>query len=35
MFTALKAGSHEEDDHSGLVQFYESLAGTTLDQAAS
>ena len=31
MFTALKAGGHEGDDHSGLVQFYESIAGTTLD----
>jgi 2-hydroxy-3-oxopropionate reductase len=35
MFTALKADSHEEDDHSGLVQFYESLARTTVDQAAA
>ena len=31
MFTALKANGHEVDDHSGLVQFYESIAGTTLD----
>jgi len=31
MFTALKAGGHEGDDHGGLVQFYESIAGTTLD----
>ena len=32
MFTALKADGHEGDDHSGLVQFYESLARTALDQ---
>jgi 2-hydroxy-3-oxopropionate reductase len=31
MFTALKADGHEGDDHSGLVQFYESIASTTLD----
>jgi 2-hydroxy-3-oxopropionate reductase len=35
MFTALKADSHEEDDHSGLVQFYESLARATLHQVAA
>jgi 2-hydroxy-3-oxopropionate reductase len=32
MFTALRADGHEGDDHSGLVQFYESLARTTLNQ---
>jgi 2-hydroxy-3-oxopropionate reductase len=35
MFTALKADGHEGDDHSGLIQFYESLARTTLDQTSS
>jgi 2-hydroxy-3-oxopropionate reductase len=35
MFTALKADGHEGDDHSGLVQFYESVARTNLDQAAA
>jgi 2-hydroxy-3-oxopropionate reductase len=32
IFTALKADGHEGDDHSGLVQFYESVARTKLDQ---
>jgi len=32
MFTAVKADGHDGDDHSGLVQFYESLARTTLAQ---
>jgi 2-hydroxy-3-oxopropionate reductase len=32
MLTAVKADGHEGDDHSGLVQFYESLARTTLGQ---
>jgi 3-hydroxyisobutyrate dehydrogenase-like beta-hydroxyacid dehydrogenase len=31
MFTALKADGHEGDDHGRFVQFYESVAGTTLD----
>ena len=31
MFTAMKADGHEGDDHSGLVQFYESIDGSTLD----
>lgn len=35
MFTALRADGHEGDDHSGLVQFYESLARTTVNEAAS
>jgi 3-hydroxyisobutyrate dehydrogenase-like beta-hydroxyacid dehydrogenase len=30
MFTALRR-TQEGDDHSGLVEFYESIAGTTLD----
>jgi hypothetical protein len=34
MFTALRADAHEGDDHSGLVQFYESIARTTLGQTA-
>jgi 2-hydroxy-3-oxopropionate reductase len=34
MFTALKADGHEGDDHSGLVQFYESLARTSLESIA-
>jgi 2-hydroxy-3-oxopropionate reductase len=35
IMTALKAEGHDRDDHSGLVQFYESLAQTSLlgDQA--
>lgn len=32
IFTALKADGHEGDDHSRLVQFYESVARTKLDQ---
>jgi len=28
MMTALKADGHEKDDHSGLVQYYETLART-------
>jgi 2-hydroxy-3-oxopropionate reductase len=32
MFTALKADGHDGDDHSGLVQFYEAVARTTLAQ---
>ncbi|HJV14267.1 MAG TPA: 2-hydroxy-3-oxopropionate reductase [Propionibacteriaceae bacterium] len=35
MFTALKADDHEGDDHSGLVQFYESVARTSLTEAAT
>jgi 2-hydroxy-3-oxopropionate reductase len=30
IMTALRAAGHEHEDHSGLVQFYESLAGTSL-----
>ena len=30
MMTALRTEGHEREDHSGLVQFYESLAGTSL-----
>jgi 2-hydroxy-3-oxopropionate reductase len=35
MMTALRAAGHDRDDHSGLVQHYESLAQTSLlaDQA--
>jgi 2-hydroxy-3-oxopropionate reductase len=33
MMTALKAAGHESDDHSGIVQHYERLAGTELGQA--
>jgi 2-hydroxy-3-oxopropionate reductase len=35
MMTALRAEGHDQEDHSGLVQFYESLAQTSLlaDQA--
>ena len=35
MMTALKAAGHDREDHSGLVQHYESLAQTSLvaDQA--
>jgi hypothetical protein len=33
MFTALRADA-EGDDRSGLVQFYESIARTTLGQTA-
>jgi 2-hydroxy-3-oxopropionate reductase len=35
MFTGLKADDHEDDDHSGLVQFYESVARTSLTEAAA
>ena len=30
MMTALKAAGHDREDHSGLVQHYESLAQTSL-----
>jgi 2-hydroxy-3-oxopropionate reductase len=30
MMTALRAGGHDKDDHSGLVQHYEALAGTRI-----
>jgi 2-hydroxy-3-oxopropionate reductase len=33
MFTALKAAGRDGDDHSGLVQHYELLAGTRLASA--
>jgi 2-hydroxy-3-oxopropionate reductase len=33
MMTALKAAGHESDDHSGIVQHYERLAGTELGRA--
>ena len=33
MMTALRAAGHESDDHSGIVQHYERLAGTELGRA--
>ena len=30
MMTALRAAGHDREDHSGLVQYYESLAQTSL-----
>ena len=35
MMTALKAGGHESEDHSGLVQHYERLAGIELGRSGS
>jgi 2-hydroxy-3-oxopropionate reductase len=33
MLTALKAGGHEKEDHSGLVQYYEQLGGARIGDA--
>jgi 2-hydroxy-3-oxopropionate reductase len=33
MMTALKAGGHDAEDHSGLVQHYERLAGVEVGRA--
>jgi len=35
MLTALKADGHEGEDHSGLVQYYEALAKTSVARTAS
>jgi len=35
MLTALKTNGHEGEDHSGLVQYYESLAMTSVERTAS
>jgi 2-hydroxy-3-oxopropionate reductase len=35
MLTALKAGGHEKEDHSGLLQHYEQLASTRLERKQS
>jgi 2-hydroxy-3-oxopropionate reductase len=35
MLTGLKAGGHEKEDHSGLIQHYEALAGTRVERAQS
>jgi 2-hydroxy-3-oxopropionate reductase len=32
MMTAPKAARHESEDHSGLVQYYERLAGTAFQR---
>ena len=33
MMTALKADGHDAEDHSGLVQHYERLAGVEVGRA--
>ncbi len=35
MLTALKTGGHEGEDHSGLVQYYEALAKTSVARTTS
>jgi 2-hydroxy-3-oxopropionate reductase len=35
MLTALKTGGHEGEDHSGLVQYYEALAKTSVEGTTS
>lgn len=35
IMTALKADGHDSDDHSGLVQFYESLAQTSVKEQST
>ena len=35
MLTALEAGGHEGEDHSGLVQYFEALAKTSVATTAS
>ncbi len=35
MLTALKTNGHEGEDHSGLVQYYEALANTSVERTAS
>ena len=35
MLTALQADGHEGEDHSGLVQYYENLAKTSVERTAS
>jgi len=32
MLTGLRAGGHEKEDHSGLVQHYEQLANTRIER---